>query len=68
LLSAGFVRVIEKDVTVGNDTVRKSGTISINIVIPDDGSFTASDVDSMLADISEIATVDHLNQQLTGKS
>lgn len=63
----GFTRVLEKDVTVGDDVVRKSASIVINILQPGDGSFTAAELDSMLADLNEVATATRLNEVAQGK-
>lgn len=63
----GFTRVLEKDVVSGGDTVRKSAIITINIVQPGDGSFTATELDSMVADLNEVVTVSRLDEVAQGK-
>lgn len=67
-LSAGITRVMEKDVTVGDDVERHNCVVTLNIIAPPSGSFTASEIDSMVSDISSVATVDNLNAILQGKA
>jgi hypothetical protein len=63
----GFTRVLEKDVTVGDDVVRKSASIIVNILQPGDGSFTAAELDSLMADLNEVITVARLDEVAQGK-
>lgn len=68
LRTIGVTRTREKDVTVGSDTVRKATVISLNVLTPSDGSFTAAEIDSMLLDISEVLTATIIDRQLQGES
>lgn len=66
-LRASVSRVLQKDVTVGGDTVRKSATVTISIVTPST-DFTATEMDSLVVDINEFLTVDTLTRMFMGES
>jgi len=55
-LSMSVTRIKQKDVTVGATTVRKPAIVTVNFQLPDDGSFTSTEGDSLLVDINEVIT------------
>lgn len=67
LLRCSLTRVLEKDVLVGGSSVRKQGIISLSVTIPA-ADYTATDVDSLIADISEFATATTISRMLQGES
>lgn len=68
LRTCGIVRGKEKDVTIAGQIVRKNAVISINILVPNDSSFTATELDSLMSDCSEFATATTISEMLQGKN
>lgn len=66
-LRASVSRVLQKDVVVGGNTVRKTATVTLSIVTPS-ADFTAAEIDSMVADMSEFLTVNTTTRLLMGES
>lgn len=66
-LRASVSRVLQKDVILGGNTVRKSATVTLSIVTPS-ADFTASEIDSLVADISEFITPSIASRLLMGES
>lgn len=67
LLRASITRVLEKDVVVGSDTVRKQALVTLSITSPT-SDFTSSDLDALISDQSEFATGATLSRLLQGES
>lgn len=67
LMRASIVRVLEKDVTVGSDIVRKQALVSTNIVTPA-SDFTAAELDALLSDSSEFVSSATLSRLMQGES
>lgn len=68
VMSAGITRVKEKDVVSGSDTVRKNAVVSLNIQLPSDGSFSQSEIDRLVEDLSEGLSPSILSRLLQGES
>lgn len=51
-----ITRVLGKDVTINGQVVRKNAVAVLNITFPNDTTFTAAELDSLAADISEFLT------------
>lgn len=66
-LTCAVTRVLQKDVTVGSDTVRKNCVVTCNITVPNDGSFTGTEIDSLVTDINTFVTSANLQRQLSGE-
>jgi len=66
-LRASVSRVIQKDVVVGGSTVRKTATVTVSCVVPS-ADFTSTEVDSLVADISEFITATSITRILQGES
>lgn len=66
-LRASVSRVLQKDVVIGGETVRKSATVTLSIVTPSAG-FTASEMDSLVTDLSEFITADTVTRLFMGES
>jgi len=66
-LRCSVSRTLQKDVVSGSDTVRKRVTATLNIVVPAAG-FTATEIDSLVADLNEFISVSNLTALLMGKS
>lgn len=56
LLSMSATRIKQKDVTVGTTVTRKMAIVTVNVQLPDDGSFTSTEGDSLLVDLNEVIT------------
>jgi len=67
-LSGSITRVLQKDVVVGNSSVRKGGFVTLNVSIPNDGSITAEEVDTLTADISLFVTSGNMSRLLQRES
>lgn len=68
VVSASVTRVMEKDVVLNGDTVRKNCSVSLNIQLPKEGYFTPTEIDSLAADISEFLTATTISRMLQGES
>lgn len=66
--SASITRYVQKDVTVGGDTVRKNAFVTLNITMPSGTSLTATEIDNLIADISTFATSATITRLLMGES
>lgn len=66
-LRASVSRVLQKDVVVGGNTVRKSATVTLSIVTPS-SDYTATEIDSLVSDISEFITPTTVSRLLMGES
>jgi hypothetical protein len=66
-LRASVSRVLQKDVTIGGQTVRKTATVTLSIVTPS-SDFTATELDSLASDISEFITSATASRLLQGES
>lgn len=66
-LRASVSRVLQKDVVIGNETVRKSATVTLSIVTPSTG-FTATEMDSLATDLSEFITAETVTRLFMGES
>lgn len=67
LTRASITRVLEKDVVVGTQTVRKQAIVTLTIATPT-ADFTTSEIDAMISDQSEFATGSTLSRLLQGES
>lgn len=67
-LTAGVTRVVSKDVTAGDDVVRKNTVIPIQLQLPKDGGFTAAEVRDMIVDLHDFLTEDRISDILQGRS
>lgn len=67
-LSFGITRRKEADVTVNGDTTRVDAVINVNVILPKDGSVTASTLDDMFTDIAEFVTSATVTEMVQGKS
>lgn len=66
-LRASVSRVLQKDIIVGGNTIRKTATVTFAIVCPS-ADFTASELDSLATDISEFITSNTATRLLMGES
>lgn len=66
LLRGSVTRVLEKDVTVGDDVERKQAVVTLQVATPP-ADFTGSDLDGLASDISEFVTADIVSSLLQGK-
>lgn len=60
-------RVLQKDVTEGGVTTRKTATVTTSVVVPSTG-FTATEIDSLVTDISNFFTDDTVTRMSMGES
>lgn len=67
LIRTSISRVLEKDVTVGSQVVRRSVTLTCSIVTPS-ADFTAAEIDSLFTDVSEFITATTVSRMLQGES
>lgn len=67
-ITFSVTRVIEKDVTVGDDVFRRQLIVPINCTVPSQTGFTSTDVDSAVEDISELLTSDTITRILQGEA
>jgi hypothetical protein len=65
--TVAVTRVLAKDVVVGGSTVRKNAVAVLNITFPNDTTFTAAELDSLVADISEFLTTATLARLSAGE-
>jgi hypothetical protein len=65
ITTASTSRVMQKDVTVGADTVRR--TLSVQCVVQVQDGFTTTEVDSTLLTLSDLFTVAFLERLLQGE-
>jgi hypothetical protein len=68
VVSSTVTRVLQKDITVGATTERRNVTVSLNVVLPSLGGFTAAEIDGMASDISEFLTTTTISRLLQGES
>lgn len=70
VLSMSFTRVRAKDFTPAGSTVPKrvSAIATVNIQIPNDGSFTSIEADSLVMDLNEIITAALLTRVASGEN
>lgn len=66
-LRASVSRVLQKDITIAGNTVRKTATVTLAIVVPT-ADFTALELDSLATDISEFLTSNTATRLLMGES
>lgn len=66
-ITVAATRVLQKDIVVGSSTVRTSATATINITFPNDSSFTATELDSLVADLNEFLTAATLQRLASGE-
>lgn len=66
-LRCSVSRVLQKDVTVGGATVRKSATVTLSFVSPS-SDFTPTELDSLVADLNEFITPVNVSRLLMGES
>lgn len=66
-LRASVSRVLQKDVTVNGAVVRKTATVTLSIVAPP-ADFTAAEIDSLVADLSEFISTTTVTRLLMGES
>lgn len=64
-LRATIVRVTEKE---DAEDKRFPALVTVSVAIPDNGLFTAADVDGMLDDISDFVTTDTITRVLQGEA
>lgn len=67
VLRGSVTRLLEKDASVGDDTVRKQCVVTITVATPS-ADFTSSEIDGMISDISEFLTPNTLSRVLQGES
>lgn len=67
-VSASVTRVLQKDITVGSGVLRRNAVVTLNIQMPNLGGFTAAEIDSLVADISEFITGNVVSRLLQGES
>lgn len=67
LLRGSFSRILEKDVTVGSETIRKQLLVSVLVVAPEDG-FTAAEAASLLTDSANFGSADNISRVLQKES
>lgn len=69
LLSVSVTRLKQKDfIAPGTTTpVRVNALVSINVQLPNDGSFTSAEGDSLLSDIAEFITPTTLSRLASGE-
>lgn len=68
-LSVSVTRLKQKDFTAPGSTspVRVGALVTVNIQLPNDGSFTATEGDSLLSDIAEFITATSLARLASGE-
>lgn len=67
-LVANVRYILEKDVTVGDDVLRKQCLALVEVRVPRDGGFTTTEIDTMIDNINTFLTGDTLNRVLQGES
>jgi hypothetical protein len=66
---AGAVtRILQKDVTYEVGTKREQCVVTLNVSVPNTGSVSATEVDSLIADISEFLSADTVSRLLQGEA
>jgi hypothetical protein len=65
--SVAVTRVLGKDVTVNSTTIRKNAVASLTITSAPDTTFTAAELDSLVADINEFVTTATLTRLFSGE-
>lgn len=60
-------RVLQKDVTVAGDTLRKTATVTNSVVVPSLG-FTATDLRGMVLDLADVLSTSNITDILFGRS
>lgn len=66
-LRSSVVRILQKDVVVGGDTLRKQCSVSLQITTPTAG-FTSAELDSLAEDISTFLTASSVTRLMQGES
>lgn len=66
-LRASVSRVLQKDVTIGGSVTRKTATVTLSFVAPS-SDFTAAELDSLAADLSEFITSSTVSRLFMGES
>lgn len=66
-LRTSVSRLLQKDVVVGGDTIRKSVTVTLSIVTPKSG-FTSAEIDSLVLDLSNFINADTVTRLMMGES
>jgi hypothetical protein len=66
-LSGAVTRLLQKDVEVNGKTSRQAALVSLSISVPQEGHFTAAELDVLVADISEFLSPEHLSRLLQGE-
>lgn len=68
-LSVSATRLVQKDFTApGSTTVKRvEALVTVNIQLPNDGSFTSAEGDSLLIDINEFITASTLARLAAGE-
>lgn len=67
LLRASTTRLLEKDVDVSGETVRKQCVVTLSIATPV-SDFTGTEIDTLVSDISEFITASTISRILQGES
>lgn len=65
--TVSVTRVLGKDVTVGDTTVRKNAVVNVVVTAPPDTTFTATELDSLVADVNEFVTSANLIRMFAGE-
>jgi hypothetical protein len=67
-ISCSVTRVLQKDITVGSAIERRQASVNVTILTPPAGGFTAAEIDSLTADISEFLTAATFSRLAQGES
>lgn len=60
-------RVLQKDVTVSGNTVRKQASVSVTVIVDDGPHFTPAELDGLASDISEFLTTSTVSRLMVGE-
>lgn len=66
-LRTSVSRVLQKDVTVNGVVVRKTATVTLSMVSPP-ADFTAAEIDSLVADLSDFISTTTVTRLFMGES
>lgn len=67
VLRSTVTRLLEKDVVVGSDTVRRQCVVTLSVSSPPT-DFTGSEIDGLASDISEFLTASTISRLMQGES
>lgn len=66
-LRSAVTRVLQKDVTVGSETLRKTATVEVRLVVEGGSGFTPTEIDSLATDCSNFLSTDTISRLFAGE-